>query len=155
MALRLNRPTFVTKHRPHETPSLRISFSAIAARLTPSRSFQLPRTVSANAQFTDDGQRHQMALDEVGARSASSPSPTKIGTTLAGTREWDPDTEAENAHKASAIRHHGYIGTYNSGAAKISMPILTKPHLVMVTRQHAVGLTRRQVLAASSVSRPS
>ena len=50
------------------------------------------------------------------------------------TGKWDGAVEAENANKAVgdpvAIV---YIGTYNSGAAKVSIPIINRAHMAQVT----------------------
>jgi branched-chain amino acid transport system substrate-binding protein len=47
---------------------------------------------------------------------------------------WDPADESSNAKKAIADETViGYIGTYNSGAAKVSMPLLNKAGLVMIS----------------------
>ena len=57
---------------------------------------------------------------------------------------WDAAQEAENARKAindSSVV--AYIGTYNSGAAKISIPLLNQAGLVMVSPANTYpGLTK-------------
>lgn len=57
---------------------------------------------------------------------------------------WDPSKEKENASRASADPDvMAYIGTYNSGAAKIAIPILNQAQLVMVSPANtAAGLTK-------------
>jgi branched-chain amino acid transport system substrate-binding protein len=62
----------------------------------------------------------------------------------AASGKWDPGKEAENANKAvSEPNVVAYIGTFNSGAAKISIPILNQANLVMVSPANtAVGLTK-------------
>jgi branched-chain amino acid transport system substrate-binding protein len=62
----------------------------------------------------------------------------------AASGKWDPTKEAENANKAVADPNVvAYIGTFNSGAAKISIPILNQANLVMVSPANtAVGLTK-------------
>jgi branched-chain amino acid transport system substrate-binding protein len=57
---------------------------------------------------------------------------------------WDPQVEAANAKKAIADAEViGYVGTYNSGAAKVSMPMLNKAGLVMVSPGNThTGLTK-------------
>lgn len=105
----------------------------------------MPRTGSANAQTTSVVNGIRMALDEV-------------GDTIAGKRliyedwddasarkgDWDPEVEASNAHRAvtdgSVL---AYIGTYNSGAAKISMPVLNKARMAMISPANTyTGLTK-------------
>ena len=61
------------------------------------------------------------------------------------TRKWDGAVEAENANKAvadpSAVV---YIGTYNSGAAKVSIPINNRAHMAQITPANTYpGLTRK------------
>ena len=60
------------------------------------------------------------------------------------TGTWDGTIEAENAQKAVADKDAmAYIGTYNSGAAKVSIPITNKGGLVMITPANTwPGLTK-------------
>ena len=67
--------------------------------------------------------------------------PLDDATAQAG--QWTPEAESANAKRAaqddSAV---GYIGTYNSGAAAISIPILNEAGLAMLSPGNtAVGLT--------------
>lgn len=57
---------------------------------------------------------------------------------------WDPAVETENANKAVADASViAYIGTFNSGAARLSIPILNKVNLVMVSPANTnPGLTK-------------
>lgn len=58
--------------------------------------------------------------------------------------KWDAATETANANKAvSDADVMVYIGTFNSGAAKLSMPILNSANLVMVSPANTyTGLTK-------------
>ncbi len=58
--------------------------------------------------------------------------------------QWDGAVETENANKAvSDPSVVAYIGTFNSGAAKLSIPILGKASLVMVSPANTYpGLTK-------------
>jgi branched-chain amino acid transport system substrate-binding protein len=58
--------------------------------------------------------------------------------------KWDPAVETENANKAAADKSViAYIGTFNSGAAALSIPILNKADLVMVSPANTnPGLTK-------------
>ncbi len=105
----------------------------------------LPRTGSANAQTTTMVNGIKMAIDEINA--------TVDGYTIAyedwddaspQRGNWDPQVEATNANKAVKDKEIvGYIGTFNSGASKISMPILNKEGLVMVSPANTYpGLTK-------------
>jgi len=107
------------------------AFAADAVKIVSS----LPRTGSANAQTTSMVNGIRMAIAEVGG---------KIGDTAISYEDWDdaspqrgnwdPAIEAQNADKAIADKAVvAYIGTYNSGAAKISMPKLNEAGIVMVS----------------------
>ncbi len=58
--------------------------------------------------------------------------------------KWDPAVETENANKSTADKSVvAYIGTFNSGAAKLSIPILGAANLVMVSPANTYpGLTK-------------
>jgi branched-chain amino acid transport system substrate-binding protein len=58
--------------------------------------------------------------------------------------KWDPTQEANNANKAAADADvMVYIGTFNSGAAKVSIPILNQAGLVMISPANTYpGLTK-------------
>lgn len=105
----------------------------------------LPRTGSANAQTTTIVNGVKMALEEAG---------WKVGNfrviyedwddASAKKGDWDPEVEAANADKA--VKDPDvmvYIGTYNSGAAKISIPVLNRAHLTMISPANTYpGLTK-------------
>ncbi|MGB0387667.1 MAG: branched-chain amino acid ABC transporter substrate-binding protein [Ardenticatenaceae bacterium] len=61
-----------------------------------------------------------------------------------GTHKWDTGQEARNAR--AAIAEHNciaYVGTFNSGAAKIAMPILNRVQMAMVSPANTYpGLTK-------------
>jgi branched-chain amino acid transport system substrate-binding protein len=58
---------------------------------------------------------------------------------------WDAGKEAENANRAvNDPDVLAYIGTFNSGAAKVAIPILNRANLVMVSPANTYpGLTKR------------
>jgi branched-chain amino acid transport system substrate-binding protein len=62
------------------------------------------------------------------------------------TGKWDGAVEAENANKAVADPDAMvYIGTYNSGAAKVSMTITQRAHMAQVTPANTYpGLTKKE-----------
>jgi branched-chain amino acid transport system substrate-binding protein len=67
--------------------------------------------------------------------------------------KWDPAVETENANKAAADKSIvAYLGTFNSGAAKLSIPILNQAGpLVMISPANtAPGLTH----AAEGLTEP-
>lgn len=61
------------------------------------------------------------------------------------TGSWDGTVEAENAQKAIADRDAMvYLATYNSGAAKVSMPITNRAGLAQITPANTYpGLTKK------------
>jgi branched-chain amino acid transport system substrate-binding protein len=105
----------------------------------------LPRTGSSNAQSSSIVNGIKLAIEARGGKidgvvisyqDLDDASPER-GT-------WDPALEAANADKAAKDQDvFGYIGPYNSGAAKISMPILNKARLAMVSPGNTYpGLTK-------------
>jgi branched-chain amino acid transport system substrate-binding protein len=62
------------------------------------------------------------------------------------TGKWDGAVEAENANKAVADPLAIlYFGTYNSGAAKVSIPINNRAHMAQITPANTYpGLTKKQ-----------
>ena len=105
----------------------------------------LPRTGSANGQTTSMVNGIKMAIAETGGQLAGHTITYEDWDDASPERgQWDPALEAANAQHAvqdPAIR--AYIGTYNSGAAKIAMPILNQAHLLMVSPANTYpGLTK-------------
>jgi branched-chain amino acid transport system substrate-binding protein len=105
----------------------------------------LPRTGSAKQQTDTIVRGIRMALEEAEWRVG----PFRIeyldlddATAAAG--QWTSEAEAANARRALQDPDVvAYIGTYNSGAAKVSMPILNLGDLLMVSPANtAVGLTK-------------
>jgi branched-chain amino acid transport system substrate-binding protein len=112
----------------------------------------LPRTGSAKGQSDTIVNGIKLALDEV---------QNKVGdftieyedlddaTATAGS--WDAQQETQNANRARDDKNvMVYIGTYNSGAAKLSMPILNRANLLMISPANtAPGLTKPNTGAAN------
>lgn len=105
----------------------------------------LPRIGSAKAQTDTIVNGIKMALEEAKWRAgpfAITYSDWDDATAAAG--QWTAEAESANARRA--IRDPDvmvYIGTYNSGAAKISMPILNEAGLLMVSPANTwPGLTK-------------
>jgi branched-chain amino acid transport system substrate-binding protein len=105
----------------------------------------LPRTGSAKQQTDAIVRGLRMAIEEVEGKIG----PFRIeyldlddATAAAG--QWTSEAEAANARRALQDPDVvAYIGTYNSGAAKVSMPILNLGDLLMVSPANtAVGLTK-------------
>jgi branched-chain amino acid transport system substrate-binding protein len=105
----------------------------------------LPRTGSANAQAQTMVNGIKMAIEEVGGKIDDFTIVYEDWDDASPERgQWDPALEAANAQKAvKDASIMAYIGTYNSGAAKISMPILNQASLVMVSPANTYpGLTK-------------
>ena len=105
----------------------------------------LPRTGSANAQTTTMVNGIRMAIDEAGGKVGDFTIVYEDWDDASAKKgDWDPEVEAANADKA--VKDPDvlfYIGTYNSGAAKISMPVLNRAGLVMISPANtATGLTK-------------
>jgi len=107
----------------------------VAAQETVKIVSSLPRTGSANAQSTSMVNGIRMAIDAVGGKVGKFTVKYEDWDGASPERgQWDPAVEAQNADKAVADPQViAYVGTYNSGAAKISMPKLNRAGLVMVS----------------------
>jgi branched-chain amino acid transport system substrate-binding protein len=59
--------------------------------------------------------------------------------------KWDPDVEVQNANNAVKDKSIvAYLGTFNSGAAKLSMPILNQAGMIMISPGNTYpGLTHK------------
>jgi len=105
----------------------------------------LPRTGSARAQTDTIVNGIEMALDEAGNKvGAYRIVYEDMDDATASAGQWTAEAETGNAQRAAADPDvMVYIGTYNSGAAKVSMPILNRASLAMISPANtAVGLTK-------------
>jgi branched-chain amino acid transport system substrate-binding protein len=105
----------------------------------------LPRTGSSKGQTDTIVNAMKMALDEVGSKVGGATIVYEDMDDATPARgAWDAGKEAENANKAvSDADIMVYIGTFNSGAAKVSIPILNQANLVMVSPANTYpGLTK-------------
>jgi branched-chain amino acid transport system substrate-binding protein len=105
----------------------------------------LPRTGSSKGQTDTIVNAMKMALDEAN---------NKVGNATVAFEDmddatpakgaWDAGKEAENANKAVGDADvMAYLGTFNSGAAKVSIPILNRANLVMISPANTYpGLTK-------------
>jgi branched-chain amino acid transport system substrate-binding protein len=105
----------------------------------------LPRTGSAKAQTDTIVNGIKIALEEAGHQVGD----FKIvygdwDDATAGAGQWTAEAETANANRAVQDRDvMVYMGTYNSGAAKISMPILNRAGLLMISPANTwPGLTK-------------
>jgi branched-chain amino acid transport system substrate-binding protein len=105
----------------------------------------LPRTGSAKAQTDTIVNGIKIALEEAGYQAGDFEIEyADWDDATAGAGQWTAEAEAANAIRAV---HDPdvmiYLGTYNSGAAKISMPILNKAGLLMISPANTwPGLTK-------------
>ncbi|MBL7646366.1 MAG: branched-chain amino acid ABC transporter substrate-binding protein [Candidatus Hydrogenedentes bacterium] len=108
----------------------------------------LPHTGSANAQTKTMVNGIQLAIEEAGSKAGGFPLVYEAWDDASPERgQWDPAVEAANADKAVADPNiMAYIGTYNSGAAKIAMPKLNQAGLLMISPGNTwPGLTKPKV----------
>lgn len=105
----------------------------------------LPRTGSAKAQTDTIVNGIKMALEENGYKAGDFKIEYEdLDDATANDGKWTPERETANANKA--INDPDvmiYIGPYNSGAASVSMPILNRGNLLMISPAcTAIGLTK-------------
>jgi branched-chain amino acid transport system substrate-binding protein len=105
----------------------------------------LPRTGSAKAQTDTIVNGIQMALDEAGMKVGNFTLKYEdLDDATASAGQWTAEKEAANANQAIMDPDvMVYIGTYNSGAAKIAIPLLNKANLLMISPANTwPGLTK-------------
>jgi branched-chain amino acid transport system substrate-binding protein len=105
----------------------------------------LPRTGSAQQQTDTMVNGVKMALEEAGYKAGNFKIEFEdMDDATAAQGEWTAEAEQANARKAAADPDvMVYIGPYNSGAAKQSMPILNRAGLLMISPANtSVGLTK-------------
>ncbi|MCC6522576.1 MAG: branched-chain amino acid ABC transporter substrate-binding protein [Polyangiaceae bacterium] len=105
----------------------------------------MPRTGSANAQTTTTVNGIKMAIEERGGKVGNFEIKFEDWDDASAKKgDWDPEVEAANANKAVQDPDvMVYLGTYNSGAAKISMPVLNKAGISMISPANTyTGLTK-------------
>lgn len=145
-------------------PLLFACVAALPAAETVKIVSSLPLTGSANAQCASMVNGIRMAIEEAGGTVTIAGTAYTLvydswddATAQAG--KWDAQAEGANATKAVADPEVlAYIGTYNSGAAKISMPTLNAAGLAMISPANTwPGLTKPDVGEANepAVYRPS
>jgi branched-chain amino acid transport system substrate-binding protein len=95
----------------------------------------LPRTGSAKGQTDTIVNGIRLALEEVNYEVGDFKIEyTDLDDATASAGQWTPDAETANANRAVGDPDvMAYIGTYNSGASKVSMPILNKAGLLMIS----------------------
>src|SRR3954471_4565896 len=89
----------------------------------------------------------KLALEQAGNKAgAHTIKYTPLDDSTAQAGNWTPEQESANARKAAQDKSTAvYIGTFNSGAAAVSIPILNEAGVPMVSPANtAVGLTTNQ-----------
>ncbi len=109
----------------------------------------LPMTGASLTQTDTIVKSIQLKLKQIGSKVCGGKytvSYEPLDDASAALGKWDPAVETENANKAAADSSVvAYIGTFNSGAAKLSIPILDKVNLVMVSPANTYpGLTKEK-----------
>ncbi len=105
----------------------------------------LPMTGPSRTQTVTIVNAIKMALEEINSKVGSVTIEYEAwDDATAAKQSWDATQEAENARKAIGDKSIvAYIGTYNSGAAKVAIPLLNQASLVMVSPANTyVGLTK-------------
>ncbi len=106
----------------------------------------LPRQGSSKAQTDTIVNAINMAIEEkAGGKAGGYTIVYKdVDDSTAAAGKWDEATEIKNANDAVANdKLVAYIGTFNSGAAKLSIPILCGKGIVMISPANTgVGLTK-------------
>ena len=103
----------------------------------------LPKTGASRTQTVEIVNSIQMAIADTKINNVTVQFEA-LDDATAAKGSWDAAQEAENARKAINDKSVvAYIGTYNSGAAKVSIPLLNQAGLVMVSPANTYpGLTK-------------
>jgi branched-chain amino acid transport system substrate-binding protein len=107
----------------------------------------LPRTGSSKGQTDTIVNAINQRLEQDKSQACNGQFTIKyddLDDATAAAGKWDPTQEANNANKAAADPDvMVYIGTFNSGAAQVSIPILNAAGLVMISPANTYpGLTK-------------
>lgn len=94
----------------------------------------LPRTGSAEGQTTTIVNGIKLAIDEYPEIAGMKIEYRDMDDATAQAGQWEAAKEADNAREAANDKNVvAFIGPYNSGAAKVSMPILNEAGLLQVS----------------------
>ena len=104
----------------------------------------LPRTGSAGPQTDSIVKGIRLAFEEAGWKVGDSRIEYEDRDSAQAAGGWRAELEAVNAARAVGDPQvMVYIGTYNSGAAKVSMPVLNRAGIVMISPANTYpGLTK-------------
>ena len=122
--------------------------AAVASQLTGTIKIvsSLPRTGSSKGQTDTLVNAFKMALDEAQNKvGGATITYTDMDDATAAKGAWDAAQEAQNANTAlNDPDVMVYVGTFNSGAAKVSIPILCGQNLGMISPANTYpGLTKK------------
>jgi branched-chain amino acid transport system substrate-binding protein len=122
--------------------------AAVASQLTGTIKIvsSLPRTGSSKGQTDTIVNAFKMALDEAQNKvGGATVTYQDLDDATAAKGQWDAAQEAQNANQAlNDADVMVYIGTFNSGAAKVSIPILCKANVGMISPANTYpGLTKK------------
>jgi len=107
----------------------------------------VPLQGASRVQTTSVVNGAKLALEQAGNKAgAHTIKYTPLDDSTAQAGNWTPEQESSNARKAAQDKSTAvYIGTFNSGAAAVSIPILNEAGVPMVSPANtAVGLTTNQ-----------
>lgn len=105
----------------------------------------LPRTGSSKGQTDTIVNSYKMAFEEVNYKVGDfTITYEDMDDATPARGAWDAGKEAENANKAvNDADVMVYLGTFNSGAAKVAIPVLNRASLVMISPSNTYpGLTK-------------
>jgi branched-chain amino acid transport system substrate-binding protein len=129
---------------PAASPAAAAGPSQLSGRIRIVSSF--PRTGSGKGQSDAIVNGIKMALEEANMRvDGATLDFEDMDDATPAKGAWDAGKEAENANKAvNDPDVMAYIGTFNSGAAKVAIPILNRANLLMISPANTYpGLTKK------------
>src|SRR6201995_4876984 len=107
----------------------------------------VPLQGASRASTGDLGNGAKLALEQQGGKAGNiSVKYVSLDDSTAQAGNWTPEAESANARKAAQDGSTAfYLGTFNSGAAAIAIPILNQAGVPMISPANtAVGLTTNQ-----------
>jgi branched-chain amino acid transport system substrate-binding protein len=118
----------------------------------------LPRTGAAKAQTDSIVLGFRLAFEEAEWKAGKFKIEyDDLDDSTAAAGQWTAKAEMQNAERA--IKNKDvmvYLGTFNSGAARVSMPMLNRHHLLMISPANTwPGLTKKMDSDEPDVYRPS
>ena len=108
----------------------------------------LPLTGSASPQAKSIANAMQLRVEQAGNKACGGKYEIVYESwddASAASGKWEPDVEIKNANNAvSDVSIVAYLGTFNSGAAELSIPILNQAEMIMISPANTYpGLTHK------------